>query len=160
MLVTVAALIIAVVTVVAASLVTYNAARRQIEASLKLGYHQIIAPMRQAWINKLRERIAAYIGISSEMGIRIQNMSTLDEPSYRAYRELLAIREEIYLLLHMGEEDHEQIAREVHNINQLVSEYKANDLGSAHGRLREITQKVLKAEWEVTKKMDDKTLAL
>ena len=132
-----------------------EAAKRQWEVQLTVAKHQIIAPMRQAWINRLRERISTYIAISAEM------VAKLNDPAYPAvpaFRELVTDEEEIYLLLHKGEPDHDAIVAEVHKINKLVG--RRESVAEAHVRLREIAQKVLKDEWEVTKKMELKTPAL
>jgi hypothetical protein len=118
--------------------------------------------MRQAWINKLRERISEYIARCIMLHIDLQASGTTTGTD--GYRKLLEIKEEILLLLHKGESDHDAIAEKVIAVSTWFGKPPTggvfDNLLFILIELREITQKVLKDEWEVTKKMESKTLAL
>ena len=53
--VSILSLIVAALAVVVGPMVAWAIANRQVRASLEVSNKQITAPMRQAWINKLRE---------------------------------------------------------------------------------------------------------
>jgi hypothetical protein len=53
-------LVIAALAVFFGPLISLRIAKRQIEASLAVTIRQTIAPMRQKWIDDLRERVAEY----------------------------------------------------------------------------------------------------
>ena len=54
-------LIIAALAIVVAPSVSWRVARRQTETSLAVAQKQVIAPMRQKWIDLLRDRVAEII---------------------------------------------------------------------------------------------------
>ena len=161
--------ILAFVAVVIASVMSWKAATKQVELQLEVSRKmelqlevsrsQVIAPMRQAWMNKLREKISSFIGRSLELRVHCTAVKPIDSTKFR---ELSEIKEEIILLLHEGEEDHDAIAQEVFAISEGIG--RAGDdqsaLSNAHARLRTITQKVLKQEREVTKEMEINIQAL
>jgi uncharacterized Tic20 family protein len=51
-------LITAILAVFVGPLISWRITKRQIASSLKAANKQIVAPMRQAWINSLRDMIA------------------------------------------------------------------------------------------------------
>jgi hypothetical protein len=115
---------------------------RKMELQLEVSRNQISAPVRQAWTNKLREKISSFIGRSLELRGNSASVKPID---IAKFRELSEIKEEIILLLHEGEVDHDAIAQEVVAISACIG-HGGNDqsaLGNAHERLRTITQKVL-----------------
>jgi hypothetical protein len=154
--------ILAFIAVVIAAVMSWKSAKKQeelqlevarkMELQLEVSRNQIIAPMRQAWMNKLREKISSFIGRSLELRGNSTAMKPIDSTKLR---ELSEIKEEIILLLNDGESDHDAIAQEVVAISEAIG--RAGDdqraLGNAHARLRAMTQKVLKQEQEGTKKM-------
>src|SRR6201998_3579529 len=57
-LIPVLSLVIALLAVFVGPLVTLRIGRKQIEISRRIANKQIVAPMRQAWINTFREKLA------------------------------------------------------------------------------------------------------
>jgi hypothetical protein len=55
-------LIIAALAVFVGPLVTLRIGRKQIELSRRIASKQVVAPMRQAWINTFREKLAELTG--------------------------------------------------------------------------------------------------
>jgi hypothetical protein len=161
--------ITAVVAVVGASVVSYVAnknqletqrqlAKQQMEAQLIVARAQVIAPMRQAWINKLRERISSLIARSVALAVHSANgTKEVDRAEFRGVAEIC---QEILLLLHPGEPDHDAIAAAVMILTNYTKNRDLNKKGEVVIELRKLTQKVLHDEWEVTKKMESMTLGL
>jgi hypothetical protein len=155
--------ILAFIAMVIASVMSWKAAKKQMEVQLEVSRKmevqlevsrkQLIAPVRQAWTNKLREKISSFIGRSLDLRGRFTAAKTIDSTKFQ---ELSEIKEEIILLLHEGVVDHDAIAQEVVAISDCIG--RAGDdqstLGNAHARLRAVTQKVLNQEWRGYKKTD------
>lgn len=124
----------------------------------RISRRQVIAPMRQAWINTLRDEIAEFVSVVSIERMHICP-SDDDEESFKreAHREDRSRYERLKLIaagveLHINpkEEDHRNL---VVKINKIVDAYHDNhDTRDDLQSLVELSQKVLKNEWEVTKK--------
>jgi hypothetical protein len=145
--------IVAVVAVVVGGLWSWNAAKKQAEAAMLIGHHQIISPMRQAWINKLRERIAEFKGLLFMRQFELETQQ-LDRTYHLA---IFQKYEEIKLLIHKGEPDHEEIVRCCEVMLHALTDTPQIDpqqLISGSKALTAIAQKVLKDEWEVTKHLE------
>ena len=56
--ITLISLAIALLAVFFGPLISTNIAKRQIESSEKIALKQVVAPMRQAWINGLRDKVS------------------------------------------------------------------------------------------------------
>jgi hypothetical protein len=110
-------------------------------------------PMRQAWINKLRERIATF----RSMSIDFAYPSSHEHFVTFNLQKLLEVYEEIKLLLNIEEPDHKALGRAIETTLHALTDKKTvnfEQLTASGVELTAIAQKVLTQEWEVTKKME------
>ena len=157
-------LIVALVAATAGPLVTMAIARFQLRSQkeqfeqLSAQFHQqlteqtrqakqqVISPMRQQWINSLRDTVAETLSQASMLHLRG------DSPTSAERQQLAAREAKLELLINPNEQDHEALLNAVR--------FAVNSIGSKppqefhDGRLKavEVAQKVLKQEWEVTKR--------
>lgn len=117
----------------------------------------MLGPMRQAWINDLRDNLSLYISLISVN--RWYVLPSVDAPeevrvlSEREDREkeqeAARLREKILLLLNPNEVEHITLADLVH---KAFDSYKScEETSEALRALRIHSQGVLKAEWNVVK---------
>jgi hypothetical protein len=142
--------IVAIFAAVVGPVVTYTVTMRQLQVQLTVAKAQVISPMRQAWINKLRERIAVFSALTSLI-IVFKNSGTEHR---KDVREMYELSQEILLLLHVGEPEHDLIALKVTELLKCTTSDNKADIGQIQRELRKITQKVLHDEWGITKKME------
>ena len=57
-LIPILSLVVAILAVLVGPIISWKIAKRHVASSLKIANKQIVAPMRQAWINSLRDLIA------------------------------------------------------------------------------------------------------
>lgn len=119
--------------------------------------NQMIGPMRQAWINDLRDNLSEYI---SHLSINrwhtapsvndpepVKEAKTLDELA--RIKEAIRIREKIFLLLNPKEHKHITLSEIVQTA---FNKYEAGEeTGEILVRLRQDAQYTLKAEWDVVR---------
>jgi hypothetical protein len=79
-------------------------ADRQLHASLSVGNKQIIAPMRQAWINTLRDLLAELT--SSALHYHVAGF---EERTDEEYRRLTLLEQKVAMMLNPIEDDHKQL---------------------------------------------------
>lgn len=119
---------------------------------------QVLAPMRQVWINTLRDKISELISIVSISRLHICPNEAQDEDlkieahkeDRIRYEKLKLIASNIELHINPSEAEHRDLVSKIHTI---VAAYHNNqDLKNEIKILVTLGQKILKAEWEVTKK--------
>lgn len=124
----------------------------------RISRRQVIAPMRQVWINTLRDRISEFISLVSIGRLHICPSNEEEDAAKReAHREDRSRYERLKLIaagveLHINpkEKDHREL---VDRINEIVEAYHDNhDTRDQVKALVKLSQKILKEEWEVTKK--------
>lgn len=119
--------------------------REQIAEQRRQSKQQVISPMRQAWINALRGSVAETLSQASLFHLR-------HEPPTSGDREQLAAREaKLELLLNPGEDDHRDLLAAVRFVVNSIGT-GAREFHVGHRKAVELAQKVLKQEWEVTKR--------
>lgn len=119
---------------------------------------QTIAPMRQAWINSLRDKISEVLAIISIDRARYCPSTHWDEDKKDAaskrdlenYEKLMLLESSISLHVNFNEPDHIQL---LDLISLVIKEYHDATLSiESKSNLLKLSQKVLKDEWEATKK--------
>lgn len=124
-----------------------------------IGKRQIIAPMRQAWIKELRELISQFILIFHNYE---NNLSLEEEKSH--YQELLTIHYRLVLMINRNEFRHRELIEKTQTITKLVtkpeigrttkitrSDIDMEAIRVHREELIELSQDILKEEWEATK---------
>jgi hypothetical protein len=141
-------LIVAAVAVFVGPIVSLLITRRQIKSAQRVATQQVIAPMRQAWINGLRKLLAELLSAS-----RHYYTSGYEHRSETEYRRMDELEEEIRLMLNPTEEQHQDLVKSIREMMHSLSMGKGHDekFIAAHERTTSLAQAILKAEWNRTK---------
>ena len=124
----------------------------------RISKRQVIAPMRQAWINALRDKVAEFVSIISINRLHIcPSESDSPERKIEAHKEdqqryerLKFLVASVELHINSSETDHTKL---VEQLSSIVNDYHDNEDSSAKLKiLVKLTQKILSDEWKVTKK--------
>jgi hypothetical protein len=119
---------------------------------------QTIAPMRQAWINNLRDKISEVLAIISIDRSNYCPSTDWDEDKkdkannmdLENYEKLMLLESSISLHINSTEPDHIKL---MDLISLVIKEYHDTSVSDKNkSNLLELSQKVLKDEWEATKK--------
>lgn len=104
-----------------------------------------LAKSRQEWINVLREDLALFAGLAARRSRAIALKGALDDDDFE---RMVALSGRIRMRLNPADED-------FHELFGLMSacslEENASELGVATGKFIEVSQRLLKREWEVLK---------
>ena len=124
----------------------------------RISRRQVIAPMRQAWINSLRDKLAEILSIVSVA--RFDIVSSIDastetrDRSLNAdrlrYERLVFLVASIELHINSRESDHQSLVVLLKEISQ--GYHDNNDVEPRVAELVELSQKILSDEWKATKK--------
>ena len=136
----------ALVAVILGPFISFNASKRQ-----------MLGPMRQTWINSLRDTIAEY---TAKIGMGVPQPSALlasdDDLRHKAQSErmehlqtVLQLKAKIALLINPKEVDHQEIVRLTEVTFKAYEE--GRDTTSQLAALIAHAQQVLKREWNVIK---------
>ena len=104
MCVNILSLFVAALAVVVSPIVFFYVSNRQIRASLDSSKDQIVAPMRQKWINSLRDLLAEFMNSADEDFL----LATNDERGEQR-RRLNLLLTKIEFMLNPREKDHERL---------------------------------------------------
>ncbi|WP_229620706.1 hypothetical protein [Vibrio parahaemolyticus] len=124
----------------------------------RISRRQVIAPMRQAWINSLRDKLAEILSIVSVARFDIVSSidastetrdRSLNEDRLR-YERLVFLVASIELHINSRESDHQSLVALLKEISQ--GYHDNNDVEPRVAELVELSQKILSDEWKATKK--------
>jgi len=124
----------------------------------RISKRQVIAPMRQAWINALRDKVAEFISIVSISRFHIcpsdsysaERKDKANSEDIQRYERLKLLTASIQLHINSTESEHQQL---ITLLTSIVSDY--HDDKDTHENVDDLillTQKILSDEWKVTKK--------
>ena len=141
-------LITAILAVVVGPFISWKIAKRQIASSLKAANKQIVAPMRQAWINNLRDMIAE---ISSSALHYYQ--TGFEDREDSEYKRLTELEGRISLMLNFMEDDHKKLHDLIRRMLSALDRGKQGDQDFvvAHPRVLALSRDILKREWNRVK---------
>jgi hypothetical protein len=153
-------LVIALLAVFVGPWISLRIAREQTLISLAVANKEIIAPMRQAWIDKLRELTADVLSISwwyYVSGQYDQDEHSDDEEEMIGSRVERRLRFRLYqieLMLNPEEPDHQLLLESLKETvsNAFPGEGKTAAFPSKHKFATAQAKRVFKREWEVVKK--------
>lgn len=134
----------------------------------RVAHKTVISPMRQAWINNLRDAIAAFLATAEKADFQYykSNETDLDKKMARQkiYERLAHIEAKIKLMINPDESDHTELLNKIAALkdwsgdNELSYEEMADqDEGEPSNfekrqqAIVDISRKILKEEWEVVK---------
>ncbi|MFZ4857453.1 MAG: hypothetical protein ACOYL3_13750 [Desulfuromonadaceae bacterium] len=136
--------------------------------TLKVAKKTIISPMRQAWINSLRDLIACFLAISERSEFKYYKSTEADETKkkerQKIYERLVHLESKISLMINSQENDHIRLLSEIkamkvwtydeessfEEMNMLTSGELTN-FDKKHQAITKISRTILKKEWEVVK---------
>ena len=135
------------------SLTTFYIGRKQIELSRRIASKEIIAPMRQAWINTLREKLAELTSRALHYFV-----AGFEERSDKEYLQLGMLEQQITLLINPKEQDHQELVAAIREmVGALDSgDWRTDKFPVAHTEITKLGQKILKTEWDRIKSDIDK----
>jgi hypothetical protein len=117
---------------------------KQIRASLAAANKQIIAPMRQAWINALRDLLAELTSRALHY-----HVAGFEERTDEEYGRLTLLEHKIAMMLNPLEGDHKELEQ---LIRQLISALSAGREAEAkfpdlHRAVMDVSRQIFKREW-------------
>jgi len=130
-----------------------DATDKQLEAAKRSANKQIVAPMREAWISKLREKIAQFIA-----NLNYVTSMGNQAPMLEA-REIQRLQVEITLMLNPNEPDHNALVVTLLKLTNLLSrahrgENCTAEYGAQCGEVFRLSQIILRKEWNRVKTED------
>jgi hypothetical protein len=143
-------LLVAVLAVLFGPVVTWRVARRQLSTNLEVSNKQIIAPMRQAWINNLRDLLSEITSSSLHY-----HVAGFEERTDEEYQHLTYLEYKIKLMLNPREEDHEKLEKLIGEMTCMLAKRGSMELDaqfeSCHKAVVSLSRDVLKREWDRVK---------
>jgi hypothetical protein len=148
-------LVVAGVAVFVGPLVTWAIAKQQmaitkgqIDTAQRIADKQVIAPMRQAWINDLRKLLGEVLSASLHYYVAgYENRSDAD------YRRMTDVQQQMELMLNPTEDLHRGLVKAVGVLVAAIEdEAKFHEFPDLHKRANDLGHLVLKAEWERLKR--------
>jgi hypothetical protein len=137
-------------------LVAWRVAKRHADTSLKVANKQVIAPMRQKWIDALRDRVAEiistghwyYVSGMNEVA-KLDADEDWDKEKQQVDRKMIFLLNQVELMLNPLEGDHVAL---IEALKQVRNASMAGDnIAEAVSITNDICKKVLKREWERVK---------
>lgn len=137
----------ALVAVVVGPIITFKASKKS-----------MLGPMRQAWINSLRDTVADFITSIYVSQIQISGSvtgnddirNTIEVNKRNQLEVSYRLKEKICLLINPKEVDHRELIRLVENA--LNASIEGRETESILFEVRKHAQIILKTEWDVVKK--------
>jgi hypothetical protein len=141
-------LIVAALAVFVGPFISLHVAKRQVRSSLDAANRQIIDPMRQAWINALRDLLSELCSSANHYFVAGFENRKDDE-----YQRLTLLETKIQLMLNAKEDDHIQLEKLIREMVSALSSGKDGDASfiAAHPKVIELSRQVLKREWNRVK---------
>lgn len=147
-LIPILSLVVAILAVFVGPIISWKITKRQIAASLKTANKQIVAPMRQAWINSLRDLIAE-ISSSALHYYKAGYEDRKDEE----YKRLTELEGKISLMLNFKEDDHKKLHDLIRRLLDSLARGKEGDntFILTHPEVLALSRDILKREWNRVK---------
>lgn len=123
-------------------------AKVQIGSSLLTANKQIIAPMRQAWINNLRDLVAELSSSSLHYYV-----SGYEDRTDQEYQRMTLLEAKIKMMLNPDEKDHQRLEELIRNlISSLERGTKnADNFPDCHTQVVSLSRVIFKREWNRVK---------
>jgi hypothetical protein len=150
-LISVISLMIAALAVVVGPLVYLYISKNQSKATLQLAKQQLLGPMRQAWINELRELV---VEVTSNC-LHYWSTGTYEDLENDEYQRIIHIQHKVRLMINPAEEDHAKLFKEIESMVNAAGALSGKEdkvFFDAYNTVISTSQAVLKREWDVVKK--------
>ena len=152
-------LIVAALAVFVGPIVSWSITKRQIRASsalasnqvrssLEVSNKQIIAPMRQAWINNLRDLLAELA--SSALHYYVAGY---EDRTDTEYQRVTLLESKVQLMLNPGEDDHQRLEALIRKMIAAIQYKKGqpDEFPDLHTEVVALSRRMLKREWDRVK---------
>jgi hypothetical protein len=152
-------LIVAALAVFVGPIISWHIAKRQIkessdlaQAQIRSALHtsnkQIVAPMRQAWINELRELLAEL----SSSALHYY-LAGFEDRTDQEYQRLTFIESKIKFMLNAKESDHQRLEQDIRHLIVSLQQHPGfvDDFPEMHDSVVALSREVLKREWNRVK---------
>lgn len=138
-------LVVAALAVFVGPVISWYAAKRQLTSSLAVANKQIVAPMRQAWINNLRDVLSELL--SSALHYYV---SGYEDRTDAEYQRIELLNYKMKLMLNPKEDDHRRLEQLV---DQMIGALSSGDseFEPSHKAALALSRKVFKREWDRVK---------
>ncbi len=139
-------LIVAALAVFVGPVISWRVARRQLTATLEVSNKQITAPMRQAWINNLRDILSEIA--SSALHYHVAGF---EERTDQEYQHLTHLEYKVILVLNPHENDHQRLEKLISQMTGMLGGKGSATLDAefqvCHKAVIKLSRDVLKREW-------------
>jgi hypothetical protein len=152
-------LVVAFLAVIVGPVISWKVAKLQSDNAIKLAKKQIVAPIRQAWIDRLRDLLSEILSVSFSYyvtGAYLHDLSLDAEDEHDKIEQLVEsrltiLRSEVELLLNPFEDEHQNLLALISSCFRGILSYGNNDdrinFPNNHDLLNAKSKKVLKLEW-------------
>lgn len=140
------AMLVSLVAVIIGPIVTFKVAKRQ-----------IVSPIRQKWIDELRELISEYLSECEKILVLGEDgILDKEETGEKTFTRLLYLEQKLKLMLNPNEERHIELLGIFNEITEEIHHGVRNiiDFGGRLKGATEVSQKILKEEWVRVKSGD------
>jgi hypothetical protein len=147
-LIPILSLVIAILAVFVGPIISWKIAKCHVTSSLRAANKQIVAPMRQAWINSLRDLIAE---ISSSALHYYQ--TGYEDRGDEEYKRLTDLEGKISLMLNFKEDDHKKLHDLIRRMLDSIAKGNEGDkiFSDLHQKTLALSRTILKREWDRVK---------
>jgi hypothetical protein len=131
----------------AASLVNGWLQRKSAKEMVRIS---LITPMREAWVGRLREKLAGLMGMCGKLRVRMN-------PEDGSTPSAAVLRYEIALMLDQRQSDHVDLYRAIENLLKVTfaehqtEEKSDKDFTAAIDQVRLLAHDILRSEWQRAK---------
>ena len=127
---------------------SFALARDQTHTSLATANKQITAPMRQAWINKLRELLAELTSSAEHYYV-----AGFEDRTDEEYQRVTLLQAHIRLMLNSNEDDHQRLEVLMRRMVDEIQYEKGKkpEFPDLHTEVIALSRKILKREWDRVK---------
>jgi hypothetical protein len=128
--------------------ISWSIAKRHVHSSLAVANKQITAPMRQAWINSLRDTLAELS--SSALHYHVAGYEDREDEEYQ---RVSLLEHKVQLMLNPREEDHRKLEELIRRMIGAIGAGKEGDeeFFRTHPRIIDLSRQILKREWDRVK---------
>ena len=153
-------LAVAALAVFVGPFISWRVAKKQSETALSVARKQVVAPMRQRWIDNLRDRVAEIISTAHWFYVSGMNQvadlnhdDDWEREQAEVDRKLIFLQNQVELMLNPKEEDHVALASALEQVRKAAFPIggRSPDISIATAHANDICKKVLKREWERVK---------
>ena len=121
-------------------------ANRQMRTVLKTADKQITAPMRQAWINKLRELLVELTSSALHYW-----QTGYEDRTEEEYQRVTFLQAHIQLMLNPNEDDHQRLEILMRRMVSEIGKGISNDFPDCYSEVIDLSRTMLKREWNCVK---------